>query len=395
MAFLGRHQRHPTRHTPANFWLLTGTLLRRHERDPDDMAFARAGRRAIEAALQHAARAPLASAGASRFTDAAIVRLRQDVTIRRALSSSAFTPAGAAPTTLAAVRALVGTPAGCGLALVIAGGAAVASGAAPIPTTATLVALCDASASHHHHPWHGADRLFGKSAVPEGKDEEVADDEDDEGRVSEELAVASLASSDDPAPLTGVKLIANLAREHWASLLVAVAVAIVASLLKMHGTRHVAALYDLIGKNPNKPGVPRGVPTKPLVELACVRCAEAVAKFLLAKVTGDARTAMEASLRRRIFACLLTEDTATMDRRSTWASAASGSDRRWPTSPTWWRDLSRAGSRRRRRRRTARRVSTGSRGRSPRWRSGWSRRGLYCSERWARCHPGRTGGPRR
>ena len=299
------------------FWLLTGTLLRRHERELDEMAFARAGRRAIEAALQHAARAPLASAGASRFTDAAIVRLRQDVTIRRALSSSAFTPAGAAPTTLAAVRALVGTPAGCGLALVIAGGAAVASGAAPIPRTATLVALCDASASHHHHPWHGADRLFGKSAVPEGKDEEVADDEDDEDHVSEELAVASLASSDDPAPLTGVKLIANLAREHWASLLVAVAVAIVASLLKMHGTRHVAALYDLIGKNPNKPGVPRGVPTKPLVELACVRCAEACAKFLLAKVTGDARTAMEASLRRRIFACLLTEDTAAMDRRST------------------------------------------------------------------------------
>ena len=145
----------------------------------------------------------------------------------------------------------------------IAGGAAVASGVAPIPHTATLVALCDASASHHH-PWHGADRLFGKSAVPEGKDEEVADDEDDEDRVSEELAVASLASSDDPAPLTGVKLIANLAREHWASLLVAVAVAIVASLLKMHGTRHVAALYDLIGKNPNKPGgVPRGVPTTP------------------------------------------------------------------------------------------------------------------------------------
>ena len=95
--FLGRHQRHPTRHTPANFWLLTGTLLRRHEREPDDMSFARAGRRAIEAALQHAARAPLASAGASRFTDAAIVRRRQDATIfRRALSSSAFTPAGAA-----------------------------------------------------------------------------------------------------------------------------------------------------------------------------------------------------------------------------------------------------------------------------------------------------------
>ena len=283
------------------------------------MTFARAGRRAIEAALQHAARAPLASAGASRFTDAAIVRRRPDVTanpiFRRAFSSAFITPAGAAPanTTLAAVRALVGTPAGCGLALVIAGGAAVASGAAPIPHTATLVALCDASASHHH-PWHGADRLFGKSAVPEGKEEEVADDEDDDDRVSEDPRVASLASSDDPAPLDGVKLIANLAREHWASLLVAVAVAIVASLLKMHGTRHVAALYDLIGKH--RAGVPRGVPTKPLLELACIRVAEACAKFLLAKVTGDARTSMEANLRRRIFACLLTEDTAVMDARS-------------------------------------------------------------------------------
>ena len=303
----------------ANFWLPTGTLLRRHEREPDEMTFARAGRRAIEAALQHVARAPLASAGASRFTDAAIVRRLPDVTanpiFRRALSSF-ITPAGAAPTpavntTLAAVRALVGTPAGCGLALVIAGGAAVASGAAPIPHAATLVALCDASASHHH-PWHGADRLFGKSAVPEGKEEEVADDEDD--RVSEDPRVASLASSDDPAPLDGVKLIANLAREHWASLLVAVAVAIVASLLKMHGTRHVAALYDLIGKN--RTGVPaRGVPTKPLLELACIRVAEACAKFLLAKVTGDARTSMEANLRRRIFACLLTEDTVAMDAR--------------------------------------------------------------------------------
>ena len=304
----------------ANFWLPTGTLLRRHEREPDEMTFARAGRRAIEAALQHVARAPLASAGASRFTDAAIVRRRPDVTanpiFRRALSSF-ITPAGAAPTpavntTLAAVRALVGTPAGCGLALVIAGGAAVASGAAPIPHTATLVALCDASASHHH-PWHGADRLFGKSAVPEGKEEEVADDEDDDDRVSEDPRVASLASSDDPAPLDGVKLIANLAREHWASLLVAVAVAIVASLLKMHGTRHVAALYDLIGKH--RAGVPRGVPTKPLLELACIRVAEACAKFLLAKVTGDARTSMEANLRRRIFACLLTEDTVAMDAR--------------------------------------------------------------------------------
>ena len=89
----------------------------------------------------------------------------------------------------------------------------------------------------------------------------------------------------------------------------------------MHGTRHVAALYDLIGKSRlpgdgTRGGVPRGVPTKPLVELACVRVAEAFAKFVLAKVTGDARTAMEANLRRRIFACLLTEDTAVMDARS-------------------------------------------------------------------------------
>ena len=197
----------------------------------------------------------------------------------------------------------------------IAGGAAVASGAAPIPRTATLVALCDASASHHHHPWHGADRLFGKSAVPEGKEEEVADDEDDEDRVSEDLAVASLASSDDPAPLNGVKLIANLAREHWASLLVAVAVAIVASLLKMHGTRHVAALYDLIGKNP-LPGCRGGCPPNPSSSSRASDAPRRVPSFY-SQSHRDARTAMEANLRRRIFACLLTEDTAVMDARST------------------------------------------------------------------------------
>ena len=99
--------------------------------------------------------------------------------------------------------------------------------------------------------------------MPEGKEEEVADDEDDDDRVSEDPRVASLASSDDPAPLDGVKLIANLAREHWASLLVAVAVAIVASLLKMHGTRHVAALYDLIGKNRTGVPAPGGCPPNP------------------------------------------------------------------------------------------------------------------------------------
>ena len=104
-------------------------------------------------------------------------------------------------TTLAAVRALVGTPAGCGLALVIAGGAAVASGAAPIPHAATLVALCDASASHHH-PWHGADRLFGKSAVPEGKEEEVADDEDDDDRVSEDPGSHPSPRATTPRPST-------------------------------------------------------------------------------------------------------------------------------------------------------------------------------------------------
>ena len=220
-------------------------------------------------------------------------------------------------TTLAAVRALIGTPAGgAGLALVVAGGAVVAGSAVAIAPT-TLVALCDSSSSHHpgHHLWHGADRLFGKSAVPEGKEETVADDEDDEDHSIEELQLDSLAPNDDDAPLTGVKLILDLAAEHWASLLLAVAVAVVASLLKMHGTRHMSTLYDLIGKS-SAGGNKRGIPARPLIELAAIRAAEAFTKFVLAKTTGDARTSMEANLRRRIFACLITEDTGAMERRS-------------------------------------------------------------------------------
>ena len=220
-------------------------------------------------------------------------------------------------TTLAAVRALIGTPAGgAGLALVFAGGAVVAGSAVAIAPT-TLVALCDSSSSHHpgHHLWHGADRLFGKSAVPEGKEETVADDEDDEDHSIEELQLDSLAPNDEDAPLTGVKLILDLAAEHWASLLLAVAVAVVASLLKMHGTRHMSTLYDLIGKS-SAGGNKRGIPARPLIELAAIRAAEAFTKFVLAKTTGDARTSMEANLRRRIFACLITEDTGAMERRS-------------------------------------------------------------------------------
>ena len=280
-------------------------------RERGDMTFARAGRRAVEASLRHGARAPAPPyPGGARLT----VNTSRPLDAVYNHHTRAFTsvPSPNAPnaTTLAAIRALIGTPAGgAGLALVVAGGAVVAGSAVAIAPT-TLVALCDSSSSHHpgHHLWHGADRLFGKSAVPEGKEETVADDEDDEDHSIEELQLDSLAPNDDDAPLTGVKLILDLAAEHWASLLLAVAVAVVASLLKMHGTRHMSTLYDLIGKS-SAGGNKRGIPARPLIELAAIRAAEAFTKFVLAKTTGDARTSMEANLRRRIFACLITEDT--------------------------------------------------------------------------------------
>ena len=282
------------------------------------MTFARAGRRAVEASLRHGARAPAPPyPGGVRLT--ANTSRPLDAVHNHHPRAFTSVPSPNAPnvTTLAAVRALIGTPAGgAGLALVFAGGAVVAGGAVAIAPT-TLVALCDSSSSHHpgHHLWHGADRLFGKSAVPEGKEETVADDEDDEDHSIEELQLDSLAPNDEDAQLTGVKLILDLAAEHWASLLLAVAVAVVASLLKMHGTRHMSTLYDLIGKS-SAGGNKRGIPARPLIELAAIRAAEAFTKFVLAKTTGDARTSMEANLRRRIFACLITEDTGAMERRS-------------------------------------------------------------------------------
>ena len=304
--------------------VLTGTdspvcRVSQTPRERGDMTFARAGRRAVEASLRHGARAPAPPyPGGARLT----VNTSRPLDAVYNHHPRAFTsvPSPNAPvnaTTLAAVRALIGTPAGgAGLALVFAGGAVVAGSAVAIAPT-TLVALCDSSSSHHpgHHLWHGADRLFGKSAVPEGKEETVADDEDDEDHSIEELQLDSLAPNDDDAPLTGVKLILDLAAEHWASLLLAVAVAVVASLLKMHGTRHMSTLYDLIGKS-SAGGNKRGIPARPLIELAAIRAAEAFTKFVLAKTTGDARTSMEANLRRRIFACLITEDTGAMERRS-------------------------------------------------------------------------------
>ena len=307
----------------VNFLVLTGTdspVCRvQTPRERGDMTFARAGRRAVEASLRHGARAPAPPyPGGARLT----VNTSRPLDAVYNHHPRAFTsvPSPNAPvnaTTLAAIRALIGTPAGgAGLALVVAGGAVVAGSAVAIAPT-TLVALCDSSSSHHpgHHLWHGADRLFGKSAVPEGKEETVADDEDDEDHSIEELQLDSLAPNDDDAPLTGVKLILDLAAEHWASLLLAVAVAVVASLLKMHGTRHMSTLYDLIGKS-SAGGNKRGIPARPLIELAAIRAAEAFTKFVLAKTTGDARTSMEANLRRRIFACLITEDTGAMERRS-------------------------------------------------------------------------------
>lgn len=99
-----------------------------------------------------------------------------------------------------------------------------------------------------------------------------------------------------------------LAAEHWPALLLATIATVVASVLKLTSVRHMSRLYDLIGAG--------GVPLRPLLELAALRAAEAAAKYALVRVSGAARCEMETSLRRRLFAAFLTEDMATLERRT-------------------------------------------------------------------------------
>ena len=139
----------------------------------------------------------------------------------------------------------------------------------------------------------------------------AADDDDDDDASSERGTSTSAASLEDAEPpLDGRRLLLELAAAHWPALLLAVVVTVVASVLKLTSVRHMSRLYDLIG------GATGGVPLRPLLELAALRAAEAAAKYALVRVSGAARVEMETALRRRLFVAFLTEDMATLERRT-------------------------------------------------------------------------------
>ena len=136
----------------------------------------------------------------------------------------------------------------------------------------------------------------------------------DDGDESDAASLPGSAASErgvhaDP-PLDGRRLLFELAAAHWPALLLAVVVTVVASVLKLTSVRHMSRLYDLIG------GATGGVPLRPLLELAALRAAEAAAKYALVRVSGAARVEMETALRRRLFVAFLTEDMATLERRT-------------------------------------------------------------------------------
>ena len=140
----------------------------------------------------------------------------------------------------------------------------------------------------------------------------AADDDDDDDDASSERGTSTSAASleDAEPPLDGRRLLLELAAAHWPALLLAVVVTVVASVLKLTSVRHMSRLYDLIG------GATGGVPLRPLLELAALRAAEAAAKYALVRVSGAARVEMETALRRRLFVAFLTEDMATLERRT-------------------------------------------------------------------------------
>ena len=289
------------------------------------MSLARAGRRAAQAALRRAERARLLPAPCYGPGERRL--LRSSVGGPGAPLSDAATAAvrvarvvPASPASLAALHAVAARR----LALAVVGGTAVAG--------ACGLALCDASASPSADDSYVLRHIFGRR-VPAGKEEEVRDDEPEDPDPAASSA-DTLPSPSDPdadalalalphppvaeTPLTGAELMLDLARQHWRSLLLTVLVTVLASLLKMTSMRHMSRLYDLITPAARAAAAPAGggVPLRPLLELAALRGAEAVAKYFLARASGDARTAMETNLRRRLFAALITEDTAAMERRT-------------------------------------------------------------------------------
>jgi ABC-type multidrug transport system fused ATPase/permease subunit len=116
-----------------------------------------------------------------------------------------------------------------------------------------------------------------------------------------------------------------------------VAITVAAALLKMTSMRHMAQLYDLIkpaaaaaaaavgsggrggsgnGRSGRGGGGSGSIPIRPLLELAGLRALEAAAKYWLVRVSGDVRVAMEGGLRKRLFAALLCQDMAEIERQS-------------------------------------------------------------------------------
>jgi len=298
------------------------------------MSFARAGRRAVIAVLRGTPRpslVPSVGTGVVRRPLVFGAGVRLEVTTSRAAlaRSAGEVPVAAYVATRLVLRKSVVSD----IARALITTAAVAGGCG--------LALCDASnvgpSDDANAPRFDLRKLtaFGRN-LPSGTEEEVGDDEppqsngsprsesapndatfsDADGAPGLELVSVPDAPAEVSAearPLTGVSLALDLAREHWRSLLLAVLATVLASVLKMTSMRRMSRIYDLI-RAPGALG--GGVPIAPLLELAALRAAEATAKFFLAKVSGDARTAMERNLRLRLFAALLTEDASVAECRS-------------------------------------------------------------------------------
>jgi ABC-type multidrug transport system fused ATPase/permease subunit len=299
------------------------------------MTLARVGRRTAESILRGARRSTPAAPGTSRFRPGntshrwhpAKPGLGPGAQVRDGSSSAAAAAASAArrasgggraetrAATFAAIQELTRSPAARRFARALVGGATVAG------VVGGGLALCDASGAPADAlrsffgaprvgPGGGAGADAGDDAnaltAKETTDRRYEDGDDDAASSSDAAAETSAA---DP-PLDGRRLLLQLAATHWPALLLAVVVTVVASVLKLTSLRHMSRLYDLIG------AATGGVPLRPLLELAALRAAEAAAKYALVRVSGAARVAMETALRRRLFVALLTEDMATLERRT-------------------------------------------------------------------------------
>ena len=304
------------------------------------MTLARAGRRTAEAVLRGARRRPLSAPGTSRFHPGSTSHgfhpakpgIGPGTHVRDGSSSAAAAArrasgAGHSDTraaTFAAIQELTRSPAARRFARALVGGATVAG------VVGGGLALCDASGapadalrSFFGTPASDAKETAARRATPDDDTREKnsdgdsdgtavrARDDDDDASSKSDASVTSTSrprAASNGVPLDGGRLLLMLAAEHWPALLLATIATVVASVLKLTSVRHMSRLYDLIGAG--------GVPLRPLLELAALRAAEAAAKYALVRVSGAARCEMETSLRRRLFAAFLTEDMATLERRT-------------------------------------------------------------------------------